>query len=574
MLNTFDVTIRKKIIVSSILFASTICCCLLYLVISIYKNEDVINQQLSLLNAQFKAIDLQNAAQKEEKTERSYLQLASNISASFSSIRYHLYELSVGWLNESEDAAEAESQRLKKLLAAWGEDHKDSSQFLFKKSDDFYQKMLEAVDQYVGGNRVLGNSKLAEARKMASEIDAHLVEIFRTKKESQEKLLSQLSKTNEAVIITSQDLKTAAHQMAQRSRVLSSIAFITLIGVAILTITFGVHLVSIICPPLNHLKDIVNEINQNSDLRVRSKAEGKNEIAMIGIAIDDMMKKFQQIVSKVTGTSERLNLASEKTKTIMSETSRKVNAQQHAVEKVALAISDMSASINEVAQYSCDAADNAQLANKTALDGKQVILDTISNLQKLSLLIANAGTLIEDVAAKSAQIGGVINVIKNISKQTNLLALNAEIEAARAGDAGRGFAVVADEVRMLSQKTHISTQEIQSTINILQDSVKSGVSILAQVVENAAQGMNQVALAGDAMTSINKAVSDINIMNAQIMTATKKQAINSQEINKNIANIKDASLHTTENIGSTQALCEEQKQFSDQLNVLVKQFIV
>jgi methyl-accepting chemotaxis protein len=85
------------------------------------------------------------------------------------------------------------------------------------------------------------------------------------------------------------------------------------------------------------------------------------------------------------------------------------------------------------------------------------------------------------LSAAADAMGGIVELISNITGQINLLALNATIESARAGEAGRGFAVVASEVKNLANQAKQATDRIGQEIGSLNGISGDVVSALTEI---------------------------------------------------------------------------------------------
>jgi len=144
------------------------------------------------------------------------------------------------------------------------------------------------------------------------------------------------------------------------------------------------------------------------------------------------------------------------------------------------------------------------------LGANSAVLDRVAtNMREMSARTEETARNVGSLNERASQIGGIVNLIKEIADQTNLLALNAAIEAARAGEQGRGFAVVADEVRKLAERTTKATSEISTLVVAIQTETSQAKAQIELSPHQAAAFMQDVSDASGNMQNLMSLTHDM-----------------------------------------------------------------
>ncbi|MWV16762.1 HAMP domain-containing protein [Pseudomonas sp. L-22-4S-12] len=294
--------------------------------------------------------------------------------------------------------------------------------------------------------------------------------------------------------------------------------------------------------PLHNLLQRIEQIaDGDGDLRVRLDVLSRDELGKLSHAFNRFLDKLQPLIKEVGRVTGEVADSAQTLAGMAAANDRLISSEHAAVDQVSTAATEMSSAVHEVARNAQHAADAARSAETQSREGAQVVGATIQAIRQLAHEVESASSTIQTLEQETANIGAVLAVIKGIAEQTNLLALNAAIEAARAGEQGRGFAVVADEVRALAARTQDSTKDIQQMIERLQIGVQNAVKAMHSGSEKARDSVERAAGVDGALSATGDSVARINDMAAQIATACEEQSSVTEEIARNISDIRDLS---------------------------------
>jgi len=378
-------------------------------------------------------------------------------------------------------------------------------------------------------------------------------------------------KLYELTDLNSRNMKELFEQSAQTySSSRNNVALIIVLAVLI-TIAVAILISRSIVRPIGIALSAAEKVAAG-DLTQTIETDGRDEVTRLNGTLLTMQANLKSTLQEIARSAEVIASSSSQLRAVTSESNQNLAQQNDEIEQAATAVTEMTAAVEEVARNAVATSQASQESRSASEQGNARVGETIEAIESMERNAARSAERVAGLAERVREIAKVLDVIRGIAEQTNLLALNAAIEAARAGEAGRGFAVVADEVRALAARTQQSTFEIESMVTTIREGSDHAVSAMKESTEQATQTRTLARQSGDALREIMNSVLQINEQNMVIASASEEQAQVAREVDRNLINIRNLSIVSTEQARQTVSASEELEQLGHSLTRLVAGF--
>ncbi len=247
------------------------------------------------------------------------------------------------------------------------------------------------------------------------------------------------------------------------------------------------------------------------------------------------------IENEIRTVVEQLNNFSSEILSVSQSQVKDISSQVGSMQGTSVTAEEMAATARQIANNANEVIDIAENTNNIGQEGFEALNTSAKSMLSIKEQVQKVTNRMGFLRDNSNQIGGITEIINEISLQINLLALNASIEAAGAGEAGRRFSVVANEMRRLSEKTVEATTQIELLIIEIQKSIGDTSSEAQRTTQKVNEGTELVNKTGELIKKILDSVEMTTYSARSIGIATKQQSNATEELTDTIRSVNEIS---------------------------------
>ncbi|MDY4485163.1 MAG: methyl-accepting chemotaxis protein [Anaerovibrio sp.] len=377
---------------------------------------------------------------------------------------------------------------------------------------------------------------------------------------------------NSLINITKEKAKAANEAAIESGRSSMMVMLITTIVCVLLLLAFSYKLINSIRGALNIMVHVCDKLSSGNFIVRTEPSQRKDELGDVHRALYDMTLKIGDLLKEVSKTTEQMAAASQQLNSSSMESANAATSvaqsvadaaavvvqQQTAVTNGTDSVASISQSVKSISQETEEVSQEADQAAKKAEAGNLVVEKSVNQIHSVEEKVRTTAQLVDELGARSQEIGAIVDTISDLAGQTNLLALNAAIEAARAGEQGRGFAVVAEEVRKLAEQSATAAQQIADLIGRIQNDTSKAVASMDSGRQAVVQGAESVEGLRQVFEEINGLVIDVADKIESMSDSIQHVAGQSSEITNHMEQIDTGAAKVADNMQSISAATEEQ----------------
>lgn len=472
---------------------------------------------------------IQEMSQDFRETSYEKAQHLSQLRASLGLVRQHEKDMIIQYEN-TERVVQAKQAWLQALEQVQVVSQKfvgqevDADDALIKNLMVRMENYKKFFDPVVRQLEISGYDTATVAYRMGGRAMAELVEV--------DALVQKLAEALQNESHVAQINESEAAEQTQWLFLLS-----VLIAVLVVAPLTWLNMLSI-CRPLEKARQTALAIAKG-DLSQQVEVVGRDEVAELQTALQEMRLNLNQLVGQVSDASGNIATASQEIATGNTDLSGRTEQTASNLQQTVASLMQLTSTVQQTASSAQLANQLASSASDTALRGGAIVQQAVQSMG--------------DISTSSRKISDIIGLIDSIAFQTNILALNAAVEAARAGEQGRGFAVVAGEVRLLAGRSAEAANEIKRLIQTSVSAVDGGVRHVQEAGQNMQEIVDSVRRVGDIIGEItaasteqsagigqvNQAVGDIDRMTQQNAALVEEAAAAADSLRDQTARLAD-----------------------------------